>query len=120
MRFLDTNVILRYLTRDDEAKAEACRVLLERVNAGAEQVMVSEAVFTELVYVLSSRRLPYQLARADILARLVPILAMRGLKLPHKRMYLRALEQTGGWRIAGDDLELFAGDRVVARFAVLP
>ena len=24
MKFLDTNVILRYLTKDDEAKAEAC------------------------------------------------------------------------------------------------
>ena len=34
MRFLDTNVILRYLTRDDEAKAEACYQLFQRVGRG--------------------------------------------------------------------------------------
>ena len=32
MRFLDANVILRYLTRDDEAKAEACYELFQRVQ----------------------------------------------------------------------------------------
>ena len=32
MRFLDANVILRYLTRDDEAKAQACYELFQRVR----------------------------------------------------------------------------------------
>jgi heat shock protein HslJ len=32
--------------------------------------------------------------------------------------YLRTLERTAGWRINGTDLELLAGDRVLARFAV--
>ena len=31
-RFLDTNILLRYLTRDDEEKDRACLALLLRVE----------------------------------------------------------------------------------------
>jgi predicted nucleic acid-binding protein len=91
VRFLDTNVILRYLTRDDPVKAAACLSLLQRVGAGQEQVATCEAVITEVAYVLSSRR-QYGLSHAEVSARLRPILALRGLRLPHKRMYSRALD----------------------------
>ena len=53
MRFLDTNVILRYLTKDDEAKAEASYRLFQRVKRGDEEVLTCEAVVSEVVYVLS-------------------------------------------------------------------
>ncbi len=93
MRFLDTNIILRYLTRDDETKAKACFELFQRLKAGSEQVFTSEAIITEVVYVLSSKRGPYRLAHEEIHSRLVPILTLRGLKLPQKHLYLRALER---------------------------
>ena len=92
MRFLDTNVILRYLTRDDEAKAEACYELFQRVQRGEEELSTCEAIVTEAVYVLSSPRLSYRLSHEEIRARLLPILTLRGLKLPQKRVYLRALD----------------------------
>ena len=98
MRFLDTNVILRYLTRDDEAKAEACYELfqrvqrVQRVQRGEEELSTCEAIVTEAVYVLSSPRLSYRLSHEEIRARLLPILTLRGLKLPQKRVYLRALD----------------------------
>lgn len=92
MRFLDTNVILRYLTRDDEAKAEACYELFQRVQRGEEDLSTCEAIVIEAVYVLSSPRLPYRLSHEEIRARLLPILTLRGLKLPQKRVYLRALD----------------------------
>ena len=44
MRFLDTNVILRYLTRDDEAKAEARYQLFQRVRQGEEELFTCEAM----------------------------------------------------------------------------
>ncbi|MBI2957864.1 MAG: PIN domain-containing protein, partial [Chloroflexi bacterium] len=47
---------------------------------------------TEVAYVLSSPRAPYRLSHEEIRARLLPIIALRGLKLPHKRIYQRALE----------------------------
>ena len=92
MRFLDTNVILRYLTRDDEAKAEACYQLFQHVRRGEEELVTCEAIVTEVVYVLSSPRAPYRLSHEEIRARLVPILTLRGLRLPQKRGYLSALD----------------------------
>ena len=92
MKFLDTNVILRYLTRDDEAKAEACYQLFQRVKLGEEELFTCEAVITEVAYVLSSPRAPYRLSHEEVRARLLPILTLRSLKLPQKRVYLRALD----------------------------
>ncbi|MCL5256934.1 MAG: PIN domain-containing protein [Chloroflexi bacterium] len=91
MRFLDTNIILRYLTRDDEEKAAACFQLFQRLKNGEEEAMVSEAVITEVAYVLSARA-HYGLSPEEIRVRLVPILSLRGLKLRQKRLYLRALD----------------------------
>jgi predicted nucleic acid-binding protein len=92
LKFLDANVILRYLTRDDETKAESVYQFLQRVGSGDEEVTTTEAILIEVVYVLASPRL-YGLGPDDIRARLVPILNLRGLKLPHKQMYLDALDR---------------------------
>ncbi len=91
MLFLDTNIFLRYLTRDDEVKAQACFALLQAVKGGEQQATTSEVVLAEVCYVLSSRG-HYGLGPADISARLRPIINLRGLKLPHKRRILRALD----------------------------
>ena len=91
MRFLDTNVIIRYLTKDDEEKAEACYRLFQRVNRGEETLATSEAIIAEVTYVLSSRRAPYQLNHEEIRARLLPIVTMRGIRLPHKQICINAL-----------------------------
>lgn len=92
MRFLDTNIILRFLTRDDEQKAMACLALFQRVERGEEEVVLGEAILTEVCYILSSSRQAYRLNREEIRARLLPILNLRGLRLPGKRLYLRALD----------------------------
>lgn len=91
MRFLDANVILRYLTRDDEAKAAACFALFQRVKQGQESVTSCEVILHEVLYVLTSRA-HYDLSHAEAAARLRPILALRGLRLAKKRLYLRALD----------------------------
>lgn len=48
-------------------------------------------VIAEVIYVLTSPR-QYGLNHQDASARLRPILSLRGLHLPHKRSYLRALD----------------------------
>ena len=92
MRFLDTNIIVRYLTRDDEGKAQSCYQLFQRVQRGEEELVTCEAVVAEVAYVLASRRGPYRLSHEDIRSRLVPILTLRGLRLPQKSVYIRALD----------------------------
>lgn len=91
MRFLDTNVVLRYLTRDDPKKAQACYELFQRLQRGDDEVVTTEAIVTDVVYVLSARA-HYGLSHEEIRVRLIPILNLAGLKLPGKRLYLRALD----------------------------
>ncbi|MXY26235.1 MAG: type II toxin-antitoxin system VapC family toxin [Acidobacteria bacterium] len=92
MRFLDANVILRYLTRDDEAKAEACYELFQQVQRGEAELATCEAIVAEVIYVLSSPRLTYRLSHEETRARLLPLLTLRGLRLPQKRVCLQALD----------------------------
>ena len=92
MRFLDTNVILRYVTHDDEAKGQASAELFQRVQRGEEELVTSEAIVAECAFILASRRHSYQFGRAEIRAELVPVLSLEGLTLPHKEVCLRALD----------------------------
>ncbi|MDQ2783685.1 MAG: hypothetical protein M3Y58_01640 [Chloroflexota bacterium] len=40
-RFLDTNILIRYLTNDDPDKAALALALLDRVAEGTEQVVTT-------------------------------------------------------------------------------
>ena len=91
MRYIDANVILRYLTRDDPVKAQACYALLRRVESGDEDVTTSEVIIHEVLYVLTSRA-QYGLSHEDAASRLRPVLALRGLKMPRKQVCRRALD----------------------------
>ncbi|HVA92472.1 MAG TPA: PIN domain-containing protein [Chloroflexota bacterium] len=91
MRFIDTNIFLRYLTKDDPVKAAACYALFQRLEQGSEQATTSETIIAEVVYVLSARS-HYGLGGTEIRARLTPLLVLRGLRIAHKRTYLRALD----------------------------
>ena len=91
MKFVDTNVFIRYLTRDDEAKAQACFDLFQRVRSGLEEITTSEANITKIVYMLSARA-HYRLPHETVGALLRPLLLLKGFKLMHKRVYLRALD----------------------------
>jgi uncharacterized protein len=91
MQFVDTNIFIRYFTRDDPEKAQACLRLFEQANHNQVTLTTSESVIAEVVFILSSRRL-YNLSRQAVRMRLYPILSLQGLRLAHKRQYLRALD----------------------------
>jgi predicted nucleic acid-binding protein len=91
VRFVDSNILIRYLSQDDPAMGAACLTLFERVEDGDEEVTTREAIVAEVVHVLASPTL-YGLAPADIEARLKPVLELPGVRLPQKRITLRALE----------------------------
>ena len=91
MEFLDTNIILRYLTKDDPTKAQRCYELFQQIKRKEIQVVTSELVLAEVVYVLASRSL-YNQPRPNIRALLLPILGLPGLKLANRRACLRALD----------------------------
>jgi uncharacterized protein len=89
--FLDTNIIIRYVTQDDVAKAERSRELLKQVEAGELTLIASESIVVEIVQVLSSKVL-YNQPRAIVARHLSAILALTKLKLANKRTILRALD----------------------------
>ncbi len=91
MEFVDTNVILRYLTKDDPAKAERCYALFQRAQRKQVHLVTSESVLAEAVYVLSSRSL-YNQPRVNVRTLLLPIITLPGLKIPYRRTVIRALE----------------------------
>ncbi|MBI4312644.1 MAG: type II toxin-antitoxin system VapC family toxin [Chloroflexi bacterium] len=90
-RFLDTSVFIRYLTRDDEAKAQASFALFRRLEGNEETALTSDAVIAEVVFVLQSPRL-YRMARDRVRALLEPMVWLRGLRLPNKGLYKQTFD----------------------------
>ena len=60
---VDTNVLVRYLTRDDQPQHEKARRMIDREVAKGEPVWVGLLVLLETEWVLRSR---YEMAKADI------------------------------------------------------
>lgn len=89
--YLDTNIIIRYLTQDNAQLSAKARRILTPIKEGSLSATTCESIISECVYVLASQHL-YRLPRPRIKALLSVILSFKGLKLPHKRTYRRALE----------------------------
>ena len=60
---VDTNLLVRYLTRDDQPQHEKARRMIDREVAKGEPVLVSLLVLLQTEWVLRSR---YEMAKADI------------------------------------------------------
>ena len=93
MKYLDTNIFLRYLTktRGEEAKTQACFALFQQVKKGEIVATTCEAVICEIFFVLCSPR-QYNLSHEDAVAHVRPLLTLGNLKLTNKRVYLRAMD----------------------------
>lgn len=93
-RFVDSNILLRYLTRDDAAKAEAALALLTRVEEGSERVETASVVVFEVVFSLHRR---YRVSPSRIRDLLLPVLELPYFILPDKilpdkSLLIRALD----------------------------
>ncbi len=75
MKFLDANIILRYLTLDSALKARKCEILFQRVASGREALFTSTLVIAEVVWVLEKA---YKLPKTEITG-----LIQRILNTPH-------------------------------------
>jgi predicted nucleic acid-binding protein len=88
MRFVDTNVFLRFLVNDDPAQADACEALFRNAIAGDEALCTSEMVIAEIIWVLESY---YELKKADIRESVEKILNTRNLDCPNSEIIISAL-----------------------------
>ena len=89
MRFIDTNLFIRYFTRDEEEKAQRVLALLKRVEKGEEKITTSSLVIFETIFTLESF---YKVPKQQVKELMLPILNLKGLKLPDKELYQQALD----------------------------
>lgn len=89
MRFLDTNILLRYFTGDNLEMAEAARHLLAKVERGEEKVVTSPLVVFETVFTLQRA---YGVSRERIGSMVGGIISLPGIQFAEKRLYLEALD----------------------------
>lgn len=88
-RFLDTNVLLRYLTASDPDKAERARRLLARVERGEEKVVTSVMVVFETVFTLQRT---YKVPKARIREMVGDLLSLPALQLTGKSLCMQVLD----------------------------
>ena len=90
MQFLDTNIILRFLTGDDPKKQAACSELFTQIERGEISVVVPDVVIAEVVFVLSSPR-TYNHSRQEVAGLLTPLLHLSHLVVQNRHILMRAL-----------------------------
>jgi predicted nucleic acid-binding protein len=73
----DTNFILRYLLADNSEMFDKAKAIFKEVNAGESTIILEQAVFTEVVFVLSSF---YKVPKAEIVKILSDLLAYKRVK----------------------------------------
>lgn len=88
MRFIDTNVFLRYLTGDDKEKAQKALALLKRLEKNQEKATTNLLVIFETIFTLERF---YKVDRKEVRNLLQPILELRGFKFREADTVIDAL-----------------------------
>lgn len=87
-RFVDTNIFLRFLTADLPDQAERCAALIQRLRDGQEAVHVSPLAVAEVIWTLERF---YRLSKPEVVARVSPLLKLKGLRVTGKEVFLKSL-----------------------------
>lgn len=86
--FVDTNIFLRYLTKDVPEQAQAVDRLLAEAEAGRYRLHTSVLTIAEIVWTLESY---YELDKEEIRERVVGILNTPGLEVENSELIARAI-----------------------------
>lgn len=87
MKFLDANIILRYLICDNAPKAKKCEGLFHRVSSGKEALLTTTLVIAEVVWVLEKA---YKLSKTEITDLIQKILNTPHLECDEKDVLMAA------------------------------
>ena len=79
--FVDTNIFLRYLTKDDLAKFNRCREVFKKAIKGEIFLFTSEMVIAELIWTLLSY---YRVPKAEVIEKVSIIIGTRNLHILNK------------------------------------
>jgi predicted nucleic-acid-binding protein len=88
----DTNLLVRYLTEDDPAKASAVDALLKKAGQGKIKILLPSVVAAELVWVLESF---YKMSREQISELVYAILNTPGIDVQDEAIISAATKLYG-------------------------
>jgi len=86
--FVDTNIFLRYLTKDDLPIYEKCKEMFKKVMKGEITITTSGMVIAELVWTLLSY---YKVPKAEVVEKVTVIVGTKSLSIPDKHIVADAL-----------------------------
>lgn len=89
---LDTNILLRFLTNDDEINSPACAALINAAGSGEFILEVPFCVVSETVYTLSSF---YKIPPIEIAPMMLSLFCLKGMRLTGPTWTLAAIEEFG-------------------------
>jgi uncharacterized protein len=84
LSFLDTNVFLRHLLKDDPEQSPRASAFLKRIEDGLVKARTSDTVIFETVFTLQRS---YGKEKAAICDTFLPLIELPGIVLPSKRRY---------------------------------
>ena len=87
-KFIDTNIFLRYLTKDDPVKYNECREVFKRAIEGKIELATSGIVIAELIWTLLSY---YRIPKTDVIEKVSIIVSTSNLSIPDKDIITDAL-----------------------------
>lgn len=74
---IDTNLILRYLLEDNKSQYKQSKALFDRAMAGEISLILEHAVFTEVIYVLTSF---YDIPKDEMVSLMLFLITYKGLE----------------------------------------
>jgi len=86
--FVDTNLFLRYLTKDDPVKYDRCREVFKKAVEGKVFLFTSEMVIAELIWTLLSY---YRVPKAEVIEKVSIIISTPSLHLVDKAIIADSL-----------------------------
>ncbi|MBD3300048.1 MAG: PIN domain-containing protein [Candidatus Moranbacteria bacterium] len=87
---LDTNVIVRVITRDDESLTPKALKVFDNIQKGEQKAVIITLIIGEVLYVLTSPKL-YNISREKAVLALKIILETKNIVTEEKTITLKAL-----------------------------
>ncbi len=127
MRYIDTNIILRFFT--EEKPSKKLIDFFERLQKGEERVKCLDMVFFQVIFVLKSY---YKAEKCEIVKGMKELLYFKGLRVRDRQTLERTLEL---WETHPDDIidcyivanmekederEIYSFDKKISRLGVKP
>jgi predicted nucleic-acid-binding protein len=86
--FVDTNIFLRFLTRDQEKQYQAIKVFLKNAPQKKINLVTSSLVIFEIIWTLLSY---YEETKEDVVDKITSLLELPSLEVEHKEIFLESL-----------------------------